>query len=337
MPTRFVEGASFDATTTTDGDGRFRIVDLPAGDYWLGPNPNVLRGVAAEAVAPIGATVTLPPDDEEVVLHLSRGLFIRGRVLDSSGAGRALSVRATWQAGTATAKWTSSASSDGRFEVGPLPSGEFGLRIEGPPWNADPGEPARAFAGEDDVVLRVTGWGRISGRVLDPSGSPAAAHVLVSCDVQAFVTFDADKRALRVKQEVPTNAQGEFEADGLGPGQYSLSAESDDGFVSVVRTVALARGESKPDVELRLEATATLVVELGEPLRYGRLEAFRDGVPVPIGAIWGAPTARLRLPAGDLVVRVMGPSPPGAAEVVAAEAHVVLAPNEKASIALRAR
>ncbi|HKE02227.1 MAG TPA: carboxypeptidase-like regulatory domain-containing protein, partial [Planctomycetota bacterium] len=141
----------------TDERGRFRVADVPAGDYWVGPSFIYSLNLSKRAIAPVAIPVTVPTSgDLDVFLTVHRGLFVEGRVVDADGAavrGALVSVSSkTIERFVCTSK---PSDADGRFRAGPLVPGEFVVQATvGMPLHSK-SRRVRARAGDREVVLRL--------------------------------------------------------------------------------------------------------------------------------------------------------------------------------------
>jgi hypothetical protein len=96
------------------------------------------------------------------------------------------------------------------------------------------------------LSLSAAETGRISGRILDPQGTPVAgARVKLHDSVGSLV------------RKSTGDAQGNFTLESIGTGEYQLTAES-DAFVSVVLDVSLATGQQK-QINLRFRQLVSIV------------------------------------------------------------------------------
>lgn len=87
--------------------------------------------------------------------------------------------------------------------------------------------------------------GRISGKILDPRGTPVAG-----------ARVKLQNSAGRLVGESSSDAQGNFTLESIDTGEYQLTAES-DAFVSVVVGVSLARGQQK-QINLRFRQLVSI-------------------------------------------------------------------------------
>lgn len=244
------ESFRLETRTDTDEAGRFTIHNVGAGPWWLGPapdpNPSALE--LHDAPAPFAMLIDVPDDAREmdVVVEVQRGLYIRGRVLDSSGAA---APDTSVTAGMDGKWWGMSAQSksDGTFAVGPLMPGKFQMIAQGRGTDSD-SAPLDARAGDSEVILKLRLGGIIEGQVVDASGAGCRAGISISA--QHVARFDM--------QLMGTQNDGTFKWEGLEPGAYDLVARLNDGRVAVARAVSLAAGAKVSGLVLTLEPGAKL-------------------------------------------------------------------------------
>ncbi|HNX48937.1 MAG TPA: carboxypeptidase-like regulatory domain-containing protein [Thermoanaerobaculaceae bacterium] len=202
-----------DEPRVTDADGAFRVEGVPPGESTLLVDaPGFVRYTQRIAVPEEGEPTPL-------TVALSRGLSVRGRVLDPEGrpAVGVVVYAASTEPGARDSRQEATSGADGGFVVADLPRGKVELIAR----DRD-GSAARAVVaagGPDEAVLRLQEPGSIAGRVRAPDGAPFAdARVLVSGPPPMFV----DKEA-RSEQD------GAFVAEGLAPGVYRLVAATEAG------------------------------------------------------------------------------------------------------------
>ncbi len=227
-----------------------------------------------------GATVS-------VELILARGETIRGRVLDPEGRPIASRISAfLWPYDYRVR------STDGDFELGPLPRGTYWLRAQEE--HRDPKDVlleayATAEAGAKDVELQLTRGGAIAIELLGPNGVPHTDCFYTWCRID-------------VPQDRGWGGGGtssiRLEAD---PGIYALFAWTDDGRVAFVPNLVLQAGQITEVSVSTVEAqhVTVLGVDPGNSVRV-RIQ----------GVEFDAPSSeyQLRLPPGTHTVLRMNPS-----------------------------
>ena len=96
------------------------------------------------------------------------------------------------------------------------------------------------------IVAATTDSGRVSGRILDPRGSPVAgAHLKLMNSGGSLI------------RETKSDEQGNFILDGIDAGEYQLTAE-EPSFVSVISNVSVASGQ-KEQVSLQFRQLASVL------------------------------------------------------------------------------
>lgn len=182
-------------------DGRFRFPDCMPGIWFLGPAP----GAETLGFAPLERRVELRtgPPEQELVLFLERGLFLRGRVLGDEALGHHRWVGACVEARSAAGVLVASttAGEGGRFSIGPLAEGPYVLRASLDGFFPLEGLETRALA--EDVELHLPpSAGSIAVGVKDephvfprvllvPEGRPELAHEGSFAIHDACCTFES--------------------------------------------------------------------------------------------------------------------------------------------------
>lgn len=205
----------------------------------------------------------------EVVLALTRGATVRGRVLDESGAPIAgATVRAHVDDRTrGLMDWTLSmpstrdieSAADGSFELTALTPGKLNVLVEHKGFvNGDSGELELVDgAVVADVVVRLARGGSVAGKVTFPDGKPAA-HASVT--VFATPSGGRPARFSSENHSATTEDDGSFSIRGLAAGPYLVAAhftELPEGTLrpadpaeeaeAVVRRFESARGAARVD------------------------------------------------------------------------------------------
>jgi uncharacterized GH25 family protein len=221
---RFGEAPVY-AETVTAADGSFVLQGLPKGEFalWaLSDQGAELRpGVAAGA--------------EGVELVLGKGLVLEALVTDPSD--RPLpDVRVTLVHAGHTRFFDARTDGDGRFRVGPLPKGEYGLVAEKEGWLPEYQPPLFFHRGRRKVVL--VRPGRIVGRVLSNQEPAPGTEVRAKGEDGTEQVTEAD-------------AEGRFAFERMKPIGYVLTATR-EGRHAVVETGFDMPGTSSEEVVLRL-------------------------------------------------------------------------------------
>ncbi|MEM7351176.1 MAG: carboxypeptidase regulatory-like domain-containing protein, partial [Acidobacteriota bacterium] len=285
-------------STTTDGDGRFRLGDRP-----LGPSEVSARhpGFGTTSVE-----IVLSSGDNPVDLVLASSLQVAGRVVDTAGKPipRAR-LQLEWRSGSSATTTSRQTEADGLFA----------FELEGP------GDYAISAKKEGlaEVTRQLT-VGRESIRGLElvlHDGAAIAGTVLgLSPEERGRVIIRASSRSTDDGSQTTTiDADGRFRVTGLTPGRWRLTAtlpgsgrearaivEIQPGEAEVVYDLALAAGELTLSGEILVdgEPAAGATVWLDGPsaadtlLRIGsdgrfRFDSMAPGVyTVSIDGDWGS-------------------------------------------------
>jgi protocatechuate 3,4-dioxygenase beta subunit len=242
VPGRYGE-APVHAETVTAADGSFALEGLPEGDFTLWAQGE--RGVELRPQVAAGA--------EGVELVLGEGMMLEGLVTDASE--HPLSeVRLTVLHARHSRFFDARSGADGRFQVGPLPKGDYALVAEKEEWLPEYVSP-ELVKRRGTVVLYQPG--RLVGRVLS-EGAPAPG-----AEVRA-------KGGDEGEQVTTADAQGRFAFEGMKPRNYALTAEREGRY---------ATGE----VQLREMDVTTeeVVLQLGESLYVEGTVRDDTGRPIP--------------------------------------------------------
>ena len=244
-------------TTTTDGEGRFRIADLPAGGYFLSANKAGYVGVQYGQRRPNEPTTALQLSDGQsmtgVNLALPRGSVIAGRVIDEFGEPIA---RAIVQAlryvygpdGQRRPQPNQSVTTDdlGQFRLFGLAPGEYIVSAWGPPGgfgaaspgvvdtsatyltsffpgtpNVDDAQTVSVAAGQEATVqfaLSVGRLSRVGGTVVDSTGKPVASAMATLQSPNGGVTGVGMTGSM-------TGPDGAFAIPNVAPGDYVLNVQ----------------------------------------------------------------------------------------------------------------
>jgi len=269
----------------TDGEGRFRLPGLAAGEYTV--------KARATSYRPLEQQVKVPESEapRPVTLLLKAGLIVHGIVLDVAGSpapgvvveaspaarsGRGIALRGD----AATAR----SGDDGRFAITGLEPGQVVLAA-----SAEDGATAREVVeagGEEPVELRLEGSGAIAGRVVSDDGSPVSG-----ASVAGFGGSDVQL------ESVPVDAGGAFAMSRVTPGQYRVWATA-EGWAQAQAQATVESGRTAT-VELTLKRGGTVngrILGLGAN-ELSRCQVFSRGArtrPAPDGSftLTGVPLGR---------------------------------------------
>jgi hypothetical protein len=320
-PGHYFETWSKEAVTTkatTDADGRFVLPDVAPGEWWLGPAP---RG-QVKSVAPTAMRVdVLSAASQDVTLRVHRGLFIRGKVVDSEGKGvelcNVMALPLASQLGGPQAQ----TEEDGTFTIGPVAPGRFSVVAEA--MNRFPAtDKVEANAGDSDVILRLKPGGGIRVRIVDArTGAPRAAEVLLAPQVASEGIFGGGIG-------FGVNQDGIVDMQGLDPGRYDLAARTEDGCFGVLRNVGVLVGEKGKEIPLSVAPGGRLRMTYAGVLPHVQVDFRLDGVRIDWGQRLqrGTPLEK-PAPAGRLTLEIRtDPDTPPRTRVVE------LQPGEKKDI-----
>jgi len=225
-------------------------------------------------------------ETQEITLRVHRGVFIRGRVVDPAGEPQPTAFVWAWSGERSGLQ--ADCGEGGSFSLGPLVPGRYTL-IALRSGNLAPSDPVEADAGQESVELRLRPGGSLRGRVVD-------ARTGQGCQAEMRLALE-DGRKGWDEHGIgwSSHEDGSFDADGLAPGLYDLSAGTKDGRFGVLRSVGVSAGAETSDL--------VVAVAPGGKLRL-RYEGSRPKVTcsvrfqgVPIG--WAQD-----LQAGDATVRL---------------------------------
>lgn len=218
------------AEETVGADGVWTRGNLQPGSYLL-----TLLDAESEVAQQI---VELHGGPERLLIAVD-GIDVEGRVVSGD---RGVEAKVRFDFSGRRVEATSDA--DGRFAVTfPIP-GKWLPAVRVPPNGAEVRLAGREITApqEGELLLELPG-GRISGKVVDAEGRPAAAAVHF-------------RRDGKVAAQTMTDDDGTFELIGLAAGVYSADAESDDGFAGPM-SVSVDE-ERETAIELRVAALREL-------------------------------------------------------------------------------
>jgi len=244
---------------TTDDDGRFRILDVAAGDATI--------DVDADGFVHAATPVKLPTPPG-LVLKLDPSFEIAGIVKLPGGA----SVSDVWDGAVISGvwvmlhlehdrdyrSWSVATGADGRFRVTGLPRGTYAVSVvvRGGTISVARFETTGVPSGKTDVELVLSAAGQIAGRVLAPDGRP-----LGGCAVVAY----SEMRDPYTPSDT-TKDDGTFVVRGISAGTYRLEARPPEaqrtGYVTQGAQLRAAKATGvavgAKDVEIRLTGGVTI-------------------------------------------------------------------------------
>lgn len=200
-------------SAVTDGDGKFVVEALAAGEHRVRAQIEGLRAAVAK--------VTLP-SATDLVLSLERGETISGTAAFSDGApvvGGFIRFRAPGEDGKL--EWLSSATTDenGRFTASYLPAGTYELMVDPEGWErtfkrVTVKDVRTGTTGVRITVERIPVGLSLKGRVVGADGTPIAG-----ADVGAGVPSGE-----RAGGHARSESDGSFEITGLEDAEYVVTA-----------------------------------------------------------------------------------------------------------------
>ncbi len=324
------------ARVEVDHDGVFRVRDLPAGEYWLGLEPETSSEPSPRALAPVAIPVTMPPAGElELVLPVWRGLFVEGRVQGPTGLPPGLWSVDGWRVdgwGEDEGLHVSTTSGDdGRFVLGPLQPGHLRVNVVtssnwffvGKPVDAEPGDPP--------VTISMFPSLRVRGGVTDTrTQQPAPASLL-------FVEHSEDaERDLFDPWSWQTTPEGLIDLWNIDTRRSTLVATTADGRIGLVTLIAPESGAELRGVEVRVAPGGRLRLRSAAPEATLRIEVLAGGIPIHVGTARFSSDRVLELvvPEGSLTVRAQPIKSPASASSVH---EIELSAGETREIALGTR
>jgi len=288
------EDAWFRASTTSDDEGRFSLPDLdPVNEIYL-------RAQAEGLVPEPPLKVELPPEGE-IEVRMAAERVIEGVVLGTEdevpigGAEIWASIEAMvggMNRRVGTGKPVTSGE-DGSFRIGGLREGRAELRVTATgrreleqtvqiPADADP----------EPVVARLEQGLELRGRVETEAGEPAPGLEVLAMGSSRRL---AGGTVLMESSQTRTGQDGSFHFDDLGPGDYRLSATSNNGS-SAEASVTAGQDEV---VVLRLEAgeavSGTVTAEDGSPIAGAAVRVFAGGFRGPPPTVESDADGRFRV------------------------------------------
>lgn len=290
------DGQQTAAKATTDREGKFTLEDVQTGRWWIGPAPGDSRlGPRSDHVAPLASLVEVPPDTPrmDIVVQVQRGLYIRGRVVDSKGAPASRSRISARAEGTRSS-FPALPDDAGDFILGPLMPGSFQLTATGSEWEAS-SDFVTANAGDENVVLRLRAGGTIEGKVVDATSGEG-------CRAELRCTGTGSARGGWGMS--PPQDDGSFQLQSLVPGTYDLIARAHDGRVAISRGIVVDAGSRVTGVVLTLELGGKVRVRYDGTPASAAYDVLRDGVRIASGSLEKGVSSVQVVPKGRLSIEL---------------------------------
>jgi hypothetical protein len=269
------------ARARTDRAGRFRLRAVPAGTWWLGPEPLGGPNQHTRDVAATALEIEVSPRSESLdfTLHVARGLEIRGRVVDPSGAPAGRQWITAQEQGSEVS-FSVPSSDDGRFRIAPLRAGTCVLYAGGGADSAGsaflaPSKPVTARTGDDDVVLELELGGALTVRAVDrrtSTGTPA----------QIWLSPRGASSASLV--EGTSAPDGTYRFAHLSAGTYDIGAQS-SAMCGIAKSVVIEPNAETKGVVVMLDPNATLLVRYESSAPRASVGVKLDGVLLPGGGV----------------------------------------------------
>ena len=268
-------------SATSDGEGRFSVVNLASGTYTVSIGKSGDREASAPAYTPLEVK-GVKAGTEDLRLQLETGLSISGSLVDTDGKpileSLPIEVVPIDEDGRFARKRSTESSSetDGTFRIPGLPAGTYELtfnagrgslasRHETPSPFAETVVP-EVPAGTDGLVVRIARGLPISGKVMDEDGNPPVEFGML----RIYPSRQEEGEAF-VRLYATVDKDGGFITPALAPGRtYDIHA---DGFEGLTDGAARGLEPGAKGVVLRLTKGSAIS---------GRL-LLTDGRPAPEG------------------------------------------------------
>ena len=230
----------------TDAQGRFRILDIPPGEWWIGPAPQDSEiSLGGPPPAPRAVWLRIPEGQAELAfdLEVHPALWLEGQVQTSKGfaAGRQRLWAKPIGGGDGLVGWS---DSEGRFRIGPATAGTYEVAVDAAFAHAG-SSPTVVDAGSDPIILRLRSGATIQGVAFDPKG------------------LDLEPLSVIVTSTDGTLHRGDsLDVEGLPDGIHGLFVRSAAGRVGLVEAVSAKSGVPPTEVLVTLEEPAELHIKV---------------------------------------------------------------------------
>jgi protocatechuate 3,4-dioxygenase beta subunit len=228
------------AATQSDAEGRFSFKSIPHGGYRLVARKGALIGWRPELVmlAP-GAAV------ESVVVELSGGLRIAGKVVDFASNGVAAAQVSAKAIGFAQSPVTTTTAPDGTFVLEGLPPGDYFVRATADRHGAT-GQQLMVRRDVADLRFSLAADTVVMGEVHSARGEIVKRGTVTVWNAAVRNPWRSHTNVTTVL----TDDAGRFKVSGLIPGFYWLEVVSEEGRASVGPNRLPAGVEEYVDVRL---------------------------------------------------------------------------------------
>jgi hypothetical protein len=260
---------------TTKRDGRFEMSAVEPGLWCIGPAPPSRDSdePSEHSVSPLAERLEVGESPlQDIVVHVQRGLYVRGVVLGPTG--NAL-PRAWVYGGPARNVFAVDAASDakGEFALGPFAPGPVEVFVEGQSPYAS-SDIVRVEAGARGLLLSVSVAGSMHGHVVDArTSTPCAAEIYVARPH----TKEPREIAVATAETGTVNA---FEVKGLVPGVYGVVAHTHDGRFGVVTGVRVSPDRDPIDLAVAVSPGGRLRLRYDGRQAQVYVTITSEGVPV---------------------------------------------------------
>ena len=286
-------------SATTDAEGKFKIENVEPGEYRINYRKAGFLGSGRGGFgmsAPASSAVTVKSGETHSGLkyYLTPQGILAGRVIDDEGepvqGAMVMLMRWTNSRGvkSLTARGRDTTNDRGEYRISDVPPGRYFIQVN---WNrgtaapqevggvrmayvatlypnaSDPAQATRIQVtaglelGGQDITMRREKVVKVSGKLLEPDGSPAK---------NALVGFIAtDTQIVMGWSMTPVDAKGGFKTDNVRPGNYNVIATRMDGSIGRQSAQSIQVGDTDIDnVTLQLqppmEASGTITVEAAQ-------------------------------------------------------------------------
>jgi len=285
------------AQARTEADGTWSLSAAPAGEHYVRVQHEGFIEARSEVFALDGKT-----ERGDVLVELSRGAVVAGRVVDAGGAVVA-HARVRVRHDGAGIRRQVVTDADGEFDVAGLPHGRVALMATTVKAASDmqiveiPAG-ARAHTG---VQIELDNTESIEGAVVG-AGGEEIDHAQVTAVLQAPAAPLAYDAELRGEIVALTDTGGRFRFDGLVPGTYELRARRPG-------------GPEPRSATLAASGTTNAVVSLADGGRVKGRVVYKGGDPVELFQVSVGPKQPQTFASADGTFEILE-CPPGGQSVV---------------------